>query len=66
MRLHDLRHLAASLQLASGTDIAIVSKRLRHSTIKLTSDTHSHLVGGAGKRAAEASAVLVLGTAQPA
>jgi hypothetical protein len=36
---------------------------LRHSTIKLTSATYSHLVGGAGKKAAEASAALVFGIA---
>jgi integrase len=37
--LHKLRHLAASLQLAAGVDIAIVSKRLRHSSIKITTPT---------------------------
>jgi integrase len=57
--LHTLRHTAASLQLASGTDIAIVSKRLRHSSVKLTADTYSHLIGEAGKRAAEAAAAIV-------
>lgn len=51
--LHALRHTAASLQLAAGVDIAIVSKRLRHSSIKLTADTYSHLIGKAGKDAAE-------------
>jgi hypothetical protein len=30
--------------LASGTDIAIVSKVLGHSTISLTSDTYAHLL----------------------
>jgi hypothetical protein len=45
--------------LAAGTDIAIVSKRMRHSTIRLTSDTHGHLVGGIGRQAAEAAAALV-------
>jgi len=60
-RLHDLRHLAGSLQIAAGVDIAIVSKRLRHSTIKLTSDTYGHLIGNAGKNAAEAAHTLVFG-----
>ena len=45
-RLHDLRHLAASLYLAAGVDIAIVSKRLRHSCVGITSDTYAHLIGG--------------------
>jgi integrase len=58
-RLHDLRHLAASLQLAAGVDIAIVSKRLRHSSIGITSDTYGHLVGTVGRDAAERAAALV-------
>jgi hypothetical protein len=33
----------------------------RHSTIKLTADTYSHLIGTVGKRAAEASHELVFG-----
>ena len=58
-RLHDLRHGAASLQLAAGVDIAVVSKRLGHSTITLTTDTYSHLLRGVGADAAERSAALV-------
>jgi integrase len=57
--LHKLRHLAASLQLAAGVDIAIVSKRLRHSSIKITNDTYGHMIGTIGRRAAEAAAALV-------
>jgi integrase len=58
-RLHDLRHLAASLQLAAGVDIAIVSKRLRHSSVGITSDTYSHLIGDVGREAAERAAAMV-------
>ncbi|WHT20675.1 tyrosine-type recombinase/integrase [Crossiella sp. CA-258035] len=58
-RLHDLRHLCASLQLAAGVDIAIVSKRLGHSTYTITADTYCHLLPGVGRAAAEASAALV-------
>jgi len=39
VRLHDLRHGTASLMIAAGVDVAVVSKVLRHSTIKLTVDT---------------------------
>jgi len=45
VRLNDLRHVAASLMISSGADIAVVSKRLGHSTISVTSDlygTYSH------------------------
>lgn len=58
-RFHDLRHLAASLQLAAGVDIAIVSKRLGHSTYTITADTYCHLLPGVGRAAAEAAARLV-------
>lgn len=54
VRLHDLRHGAASMALAAGFDIATVSKRLGHSTIAITADTYSHLIGGVGRRMADA------------
>lgn len=59
VRLHDLRHGAASLQLAAGTDLAIVSKNLRHSSYTITADTYSHLLKGVGKKAADAAEALV-------
>jgi integrase len=43
VRLHDLRHGAASLMLAAGVPMAIVSKMLRHSSIGITVDTYGHL-----------------------
>jgi len=58
-RLHDLRHGSASLQLAAGIPIAVVSKRLGHSSLSITSDTYSHLLRGVGREAAEASVALV-------
>jgi integrase len=58
-RLHELRHLAASLQLAAGVDLAIVSKRLGHSTYTITADTYCHLLPSVGAHAAEAAAALV-------
>jgi hypothetical protein len=36
-----------------------VSKRLRHSSIKITNDTYSHMIGTIGRQAAEAAAALV-------
>ncbi|SUP17827.1 site-specific tyrosine recombinase XerC [Tsukamurella pulmonis] len=59
VRLHDLRHGQASLMLAAGVPIAVVSKRLGHSSISITSDTYSHLLEGVGQQAAEAAAGLV-------
>ncbi len=59
LRLHDLRHGQASLMLAAGVPLAVVSKRLGHSSLALTSDTYSHLLGGVGRSAAEAAAARV-------
>lgn len=50
VRLHDLRHGRAPLLLVSGTDIVIVSKVLGHSSISITSDTYSHLLGASAGR----------------
>lgn len=59
IRLHDLRHGQASLLLAADVPLAIVSKRLGHSSITITADTYSHLLKGVGSKAAEAAAGLV-------
>lgn len=39
--LHGLRHGAATLALAAGTDLKIVQDQLGHSTITLTADTYT-------------------------
>ncbi|MEV0168074.1 tyrosine-type recombinase/integrase [Nonomuraea fuscirosea] len=39
IRSHDLRHGAATLSLAAGTDTNYVSAMLRHSSIGITSDS---------------------------
>ncbi len=59
VRLHDLRHGQASLMLAAGVDMAVVSKRLGHSSITLTSDLYSHLLEGVGRAAANAGEGMV-------
>ncbi len=45
--------------MASGTDIAVVSKMLGHSSIAITADTYSHLLEGVGRKAADAADALV-------
>jgi Phage integrase family len=59
VRLHDLRHGAASLRLAAGVPIELVSKVLGHSSIAITANTYSHLLPGVARQAAEAAAALV-------
>ncbi len=54
IRLHDLRHGAASLMLAAGVPMAIVSKMLRHSSIGITVDTYGHLSEDTARAASDA------------
>jgi integrase len=55
-RLHDLRHASASIQLQEGIDLALVSKRLGHSSPAITGALYAHLLRPAGRRAALAVA----------
>jgi len=41
IRLHDLRHGAATLALASHTDLKVIQQMLRHSSIVTTADTYT-------------------------
>jgi integrase len=40
VRLHDLRHGAATLALAAGADLRTVQEQMGHSSIVLTADTY--------------------------
>lgn len=44
VRLHDLRHSAASLMLSGGVPMRAVMETLGHSSIALTADTYSHVL----------------------
>ena len=48
--VHEARHTAASLMLAMGTKIEIVSRVLGHSSVTVTADVYSHLLGGEKRR----------------
>ncbi|MEU9111182.1 tyrosine-type recombinase/integrase [Streptomyces sp. NPDC048483] len=59
IRLHDLRHGAATLMLAADIDIKIVSDTLGHSDTRITRDIYQSVLPQVGKNAAEATAKLV-------
>jgi integrase len=65
IRLHDLRHGAATLALAAGADLKVVQETLRHSSITITADTYTSVLPQVAFAAAEATAALVPRTTAP-
>lgn len=51
---HELRHSAASLLLAMGVPLKVVSETLGHSSIRVTADVYGHLMEPARAEAADA------------
>ena len=64
IRLHDLRHGAASLTYRATKDLKLVSELLGHSGIQITADTYTTLFAEVDAAAAEAVAALVPRTYQ--
>ena len=63
IRLHGLRHTAATLALTAGIHPKVVSERLGHATVGITLDTYSHVGEGLQEEAATRVAGLIFGTA---
>jgi hypothetical protein len=64
IRLHDLRHGAASLAHQTGADLKILHDLLGHSSIVITADTYTSVLPLAQRRCADATAKLVLAAAR--
>ena len=54
IRLHDLRHTSASLALAAGVPMKVVSELLGHSSTVITADTYTSVLPEVATAAAEA------------
>jgi integrase len=63
VRLHDLRHGAASLAHQAGADLKTVQDLLGHSSIVITADTYTSVLPDIQRRCADATADLVLAAA---
>ncbi|MGH3164918.1 MAG: tyrosine-type recombinase/integrase [Trebonia sp.] len=60
VRLHDLRHGAATLMLLAGAELKTIADQLGHSSVVLTADTYLSVAVELGLKAAAAAARLVL------
>ncbi|MFE6611582.1 tyrosine-type recombinase/integrase [Amycolatopsis sp. NPDC057786] len=59
IRLHDLRHGAATLMIAAGADLKQVQELLGHSSIAITADTYTHVLPELARETAEAAASII-------
>jgi integrase len=59
IRLHDLRHTAATLALTAGVHPKVVAVRLGHSAVSMTLDTYSHVLPEMQSDAADKVADLI-------
>ena len=57
--MHDLRHGAATLALASGVEMKVVQEMLGHSSITITADTYTSVLPQVARAAAQAAAPTV-------
>ncbi|GAA3471938.1 tyrosine-type recombinase/integrase [Nonomuraea roseola] len=62
---HELRHSGASLMLAQGTPLHVVSEVLGHAGIAITKDVYGHLLEGERRAATEAISTALLGKQSP-
>ena len=59
---HELRHSGASLMLAQGAPLHVVSEILGHASIAITKDVYGHLVEGDKRAAAQSMSGMLFGT----
>ncbi|OKI99967.1 tyrosine-type recombinase/integrase [Kitasatospora sp. CB01950] len=64
VRLHDLRHGAASLALTGGCDLKVIQAQLGHSTIVTTADTYTSVLPQTAHNGAEDTARVIVDAAR--
>jgi integrase len=60
VRLHDLRHGAATLMMLAGMELKVIADQLGHSSVVLTADTYLSVAVELGLKGAAAAARLIL------
>ena len=61
IRLHDMRHTAATLMLASGVNPKVVQEMLGHSHVSISLGIYGHVTPSMGREAGEALSASLLG-----
>ena len=61
IRLHDTRHTAATVLLAQGVPLKVVSERLGHSSVSITADVYQHVSEHMQDEAATKAGAAMLG-----
>ena len=61
IRLHDLRHTHATLLLANGVNVKVISERLGHASVAFTLTVYAHVLPGHQKEAACGLAAVIDG-----
>lgn len=59
IRFHDLRHTYATLALAGGQNVKVISESLGHASVKITLDVYTHVMPGQAEQVAEAVDALI-------
>jgi integrase len=60
VRLHDLRHGAATLALTTGADLKVIQAMLGHASIVLTADTYTSVLPDVARKSVEAVAAEIV------
>ncbi len=61
IRLHDLRHTAATMLLDQGVPLKVVSERLGHSSVSVTADLCQNALEHVRQDAADKAGAILLG-----